>query len=71
MGSVIQWDAKIHKSVFRDLVTTVPNKAYIVRDLWALFNDESLLRNMILKRLDKEIREVTMDLVYPHMSMLW
>lgn len=40
-------------------MTTIPNKAHRVRTLWALFDDESLLGNMIFKRLDVEIRQIT------------
>lgn len=50
----------MHKSVFRNLVTIVLDKARRFHALWALFEDESPLDNMILKILDKEIREVTM-----------
>lgn len=40
VGSVTQWNAGIHEIVFRDLLTTIPNKAHRVRALWALFVDE-------------------------------
>lgn len=57
VGSVTHWDAKIHESVFRDLTNTIPNKAHKLRALWALFDDTSLLGNMILKRLYTEIKK--------------
>lgn len=59
MGSITHRDSQTHESVFRDLISTIPNKAHRVRTLWALFDDESLLGSMILKRLDVEIKQIT------------
>lgn len=53
VGCITQRNARTHESVFGDLVTTKPEKAYRVRALCALFDDESMLGNMILKRLDR------------------
>lgn len=56
MGSITKWDSRTHEIVFRDLTTTILNKAHRVRSLWALLDDESILGSMILKILDIEIK---------------
>lgn len=59
MGSITHWDAKIHESVFRDLSVTILDKSHGVRTLWALFYDNSLLGNIILKGIYVEKKKVT------------
>lgn len=55
----------MHESLLKNLVTTILDKARRVCALWALFDDENLLGNMIMKRLESEIREVAKGLGIP------